>query len=82
MYPGMIKDAKSEDNKGAERSFDNANQVEKIHAALYSNVLDNLGKNENAVYYVCQICGNTVENEAPGSCPICGAPAKKFKKIE
>ena len=82
MYPGMIKDAKSEDNKGALRSFDNANQVEEIHAALYSDVLKNLGKNESAVYYVCQICGNTIENEAPGSCPICGAPANKFKIIE
>jgi rubrerythrin len=82
MYPEMLTDAKNEDNKGAERSFDNANQVEKIHAALYEKVLDNLGKNKSAVYYVCQVCGNTVENEAPGTCPICGAPASKFKKVE
>ncbi len=82
MYPGMIKDANSDDNKGAERSFDNASKVEEIHAALYRNVLENLGKNESVVYYVCQICGNTVGNEAPGSCLICGAPENKFKKIE
>ena len=82
MYPGMIENAKGDDNKRAEKSFDNAYQVEKIHAALYSEVLDNLGNNKDVVYYVCQICGNTVENEAPGSCPICGVPASKFKRIE
>jgi rubrerythrin len=82
MYPGMIKNAKNDDNKRAEKSFDNANQVEKIHATLYGEVLDNLGNNKDVVYYVCQICGNTVEGEAPDSCPICGAPANKFKRIE
>jgi rubrerythrin len=82
MYPGMLKDAKSEDNNRAGKSFDNANQVEKIHASLYNEVLDNLGNNKDVVYYVCQVCGNTVENEAPGTCPICGAPANKFKKVE
>jgi len=38
----------------AERSFNNANQVEEIHASLYGNVLKNLGKNESVVYYVCR----------------------------
>jgi len=33
-------------------------------------------------YFVCQVCGNTVEKEAPERCPICGAPREKFKKIE
>ena len=82
MYPGMIEEAKGENNKGAERSFDNANQVEEIHSGLYSKVLENLGKNEDVVYYVCQICGNTVEKEAPDKCPICGAPASRFTRID
>ncbi|MCW4054481.1 MAG: rubrerythrin family protein, partial [Candidatus Bathyarchaeota archaeon] len=30
--------------------------------------------------YVCGICGNTVEFEAPDKCPICGAPKEKFFK--
>lgn len=82
MYPQMIKDAEKEGIKGALRSFNYANEVEKIHAGLYKKALDNLGKNENVDYYVCQVCGNTVENEAPDKCPICGAPKKSFKKIE
>ena len=31
-------------------------------------------------YYVCSVCGNTVEGSAPEKCPICGAPKEKFFK--
>jgi rubrerythrin len=82
MYPQMIEEAKAEGNKDAEISFDNAARVESIHAGLYKKALDNLGKNEDVVYYVCPVCGNTVENEAPDKCPICSAPGKKFMRID
>ncbi len=32
-------------------------------------------------YYVCRICGNTVEDVAPEKCPICGASGTKFFKV-
>lgn len=82
MYPQMIEDAKAEGNNGALRSFNYANEVEKIHAELYKKALENLGKNEEVDYYVCQVCGNTVENEPPDECPICKAKKQAFKKIE
>jgi rubrerythrin len=82
MYPQMIEDAKTEGNDGALRSFNFANEVEKIHAKLYKKALENLGKNPDVDYYVCQVCGNTVENEAPDECPICGAKKQAFKKID
>jgi rubrerythrin len=82
MYPQMIEDAKTEGNSGALRSFNFANEVEKIHAELYKKALENLGKNPDVDYYVCQVCGNTVENEAPDECPICGAKKQAFKKID
>src|SRR4030042_6117967 len=65
MYPQMIEDAKNENHQRAFRSFDHANKVEKIHADLYIKALDNLGNNSEVKYYVCQVCGNTVENDAP-----------------
>ncbi|MCL4474913.1 MAG: rubrerythrin family protein, partial [Nitrospirae bacterium] len=37
MYPQMIEDANAEGNKGALRTFNYANEVEKVHAALYQN---------------------------------------------
>jgi rubrerythrin len=83
MYPAMIEDAKAEDNKGALRSFTYANDVEKIHAALYQKALDGLGKEEkDADYYVCQVCGMTVEGEAPDECPVCKSKKQAFKKVE
>jgi rubrerythrin len=82
MYPEMIAAAQAEGNKAAERSFSYANEVEKIHAGLYQKALDNLGSNETTDYYVCQICGNTVEGEPPDKCPICASPKKMFIKID
>ena len=81
MYPRMIEEAEAEGNKAAITSFKNANVVEEIHAGLYQKALDNLGDNPDVDYYVCRVCGNTVEGEAPERCPICGAPMKMFKKI-
>jgi rubrerythrin len=82
MYPQMIRDAEEEGNKGALRSFTFANEVEKIHADLYRKALENIGKNAEVDYYVCQICGHTVENEPPDKCPVCGAGKKAYKKID
>ncbi len=82
MYPQMIEDAKAEKNESALRSFNFANEVEKIHAELYKKALETIGKNQEVDYYVCQVCGNTVEAEAPDECPICGAKKQAFKRIE
>ena len=81
MYPQMIEEARKEGNKQAQQSFEFANKVEKIHAELYQKALNNMGKNEAVDYYVCQVCGNTVENAAPDKCPICGASKSMFIKI-
>lgn len=81
MYPQMIDEAKKEGNKQALQSFEIASKVEKIHADLYQKALNNLGKNESVDYYVCQVCGNTVEKAAPDKCPICGASKSQFTRI-
>ncbi len=83
MYPEMIMEAEKEGNSPeAVRSFDLANKVESIHASLYQKALDHLGNNEPVDYYVCRICGNTVENSAPDKCHICSAPGSMFVKID
>jgi len=82
MYPKMIDEAKAEGNALAERTFVYANEVEKIHADLYKKALETLGKNAETDYYVCQVCGNTVEDHAPDECPICKAKKQAFKKID
>ena len=82
MYPQMIKEAEEEGNKGALRSFNYANDVEKIHADLYKKALESLGSNEDTDYYVCAVCGYTAEGEAPDECPVCKAKKTAFKKID
>jgi rubrerythrin len=82
MYPEFIEDAKKEGKESALRSFNFANEVEKVHAQLYRKALENIGRNPDVDYYVCQVCGNTVEGAPPDECPICGAKKEAFKKID
>ena len=83
MYPKMIADAEAEGHKAALRSFQYANEVEKVHAALYQKALDTLDiQAETYDYYVCSVCGHTHEKEPPEKCPVCGANANAFFKSE
>ena len=85
MYPQFIDTGNSENDKKAVDSFDLANKVEKIHHSLYQEAVSDLEKGtvrELKPFYVCQICGNTVEGEAPDKCPVCGASKQMFKPIE
>jgi len=85
MYPKYIEDAKKEANNQAVWSFQVASKVEQIHAQLFQkaiNALKEKKKLEKVDYYVCNICGNTVEESPPEKCPICGAPKTKFSKID
>jgi rubrerythrin len=84
MYPEYLKIAEREGNKQAVWSFDVANKVEQIHAGLYSRAIDSMKKKQDLAqidYFVCGVCGNTVEGDPPEKCPICGAPRNKFHKI-
>ena len=82
MYPKMINEAKEEDNKAALMSFMYANTVEKIHAELYQKALDAMSSLAETAYFVCDVCGNTVEGAAPDKCPICGVNKDHFMKID
>ena len=85
MYPEFIEDAKAEDNKGAERTFNYANEVEKIHHKLYETALESVenGKDlEKQDIYICPVCGYTHEGKPPEKCPVCGTVKKMFRKID
>jgi rubrerythrin len=82
MYPPMIEAAVEEGNKAAERTFSYANKVEKIHAKLYQDALDNLDNQEEVDYYVCSVCGYTCEGEPPDVCPVCKSTSKAFFKVD
>ena len=85
MYPAFIEQAKQDGNRRAEISFTFAGKVEEIHHELYQKALEVLEAGEqlkDEPYFVCPVCGNTVESKAPERCPVCGAPGDKFKRVE
>lgn len=85
MYPQFLAEAKAEGNKAAQMSFQYALVVEEIHHDLYQKALETLtqGKDlENAVIYVCPVCGNTVIGQAPDKCHVCGVPKEKFIEVK
>jgi rubrerythrin len=85
MYPEFLEVAAQEGANQASWSFNIANEVEKIHAEFYEQAAKALeaGGDMKAVdYYVCKVCGNTVEGEPTEKCPICNASAKAFFKVE
>jgi len=84
MYPGFIEVAAEEEENRANWSFNIANDVEEIHAELYKKAAEALKENKDLPvvdYYVCQVCGNTVEDSPPDKCPICNAPLSSFDLI-
>jgi rubrerythrin len=85
MYPVFIEEAQEERNDRAQRTFDLANKVEKIHYGYFEAALKAVKEGTSppdVTYYVCQVCGNTVPDGAPDKCPICGSPATAFRKID
>ncbi len=85
MYPKFLEIARNERNKRAEWSFNVANEVEEIHAGLFQTALVALKNRLDLAaveYYVCQVCGHTVEGNAPEKCPICGAPNNKYTQVD
>ena len=82
MYPAMIRDAEEEGQKAAAITMGYLAEVEQSHARHYRKVLDSLENLPGAEYYVCSVCGYTVESEVPDTCPVCKSSSKVFFKIE
>ena len=82
MYPPYLDEAKAEGLDKAVRSFTYAMEAEKVHAQLFDDVLSNLSKEDESVYYLCPVCGYVEKNTTPNVCPICNAKGSSFVKID
>lgn len=85
MYPPFLEEAKKEGDRMAEISFRNALAVEEIHHDLYQKALSAVKSGGDLTarpVYVCEICGNTVYDNAPDKCPVCGVPKERFTLID
>lgn len=84
MYPAFKAVAELQKEKPATRSFSYALEAEKIHAVIYKDAkktVEGGGDISLRDVFICDVCGHTVEGEAPDYCPICGARKEKFKKF-
>ncbi len=82
MYPVFIHEAEGERNAAAMRTFNYALEAESEHARLFADALCNLQTmTAETVYYVCAICGYTVEKLTFDRCPVCHHPKERFETI-
>ncbi len=81
-YPKMLKEAEEDGEKTVAIVFSQARDVDAVHTKLYKKALNHLIAEEFTEYYVCTVCGYTVERKAPETCPICNAPKSRFKKVD
>jgi len=82
MYPAFIAEADAAGNAAAVRTFNAALEAEKEHARLYTELLNNLAHaTVKTSYYVCAICGFTVDKITFERCPVCNAPGEKFEEV-
>jgi len=84
MYPAFYAVAQLQEEKGAMQTFNFALQAEKIHASMYQNAKRTVETRKDiqlGMMHICEVCGHTVEGEAPDRCPVCGASKEKFRKF-
>jgi rubrerythrin len=82
MYPAYKTVAQMQGERAAETSFTWALEAEKIHASLYQKAKQAVDQGKDAnlkAIQICNVCGYTVEGDAPARCPICNASKDSFK---
>jgi rubrerythrin len=84
MYPKFLAEAQAEGNNPAVFAFKHALAVEEIHHGLYTQALNAVKSDSDlpdAKIYVCPVCGNTVKDNIPDKCPVCGAAKEQFQEV-
>jgi len=77
--------AKFQGENSAYRSFDWSYQMEKKHLELFQRAKDAVAGSRDMdldAVQVCEVCGYTLEGEAPDYCPVCKAEKSKFKAFD
>src|SRR5579864_164157 len=82
MYPTFIRQAKSEGNTDALRTFTFARAAEAEHAKLYTEALQDLENMKvSRILYVCPVCGFTTPEPVSERCPTCATPKERFERV-
>ncbi len=83
MYPEFIAEAKAAKNSDALRTFNFAIKTEVEHARLYTGALNKLQtlKGGAKQYFVCKVCGYTVESLNFLRCLVCGVAKEEYISV-
>ena len=85
MYPKMHDEAIKAKERRAATSLRWAMETEKNHAEIYKKlrVLASSGRDRSISqkFYVCSVCGYTVESAPPDVCPLCSAGRAMFREF-
>jgi rubrerythrin len=84
MYPSYMEVAKFQEENGAYRSFEWSYKTEKQHRALFEKAKAAVAEEKDVELgpiQVCEVCGYTLEGDAPDRCPVCGAERKRFTEF-
>ncbi len=82
MYPVYMEVAKLQGEDGAYRSFHWSYQTEKKHKELFEKAKRAVDAGNDVdldPIQVCDVCGYTLEGDAPDNCPVCSAKKKQFR---
>ena len=85
MYPAYIEVAKLQSENQAQRSFEWSYYTEKMHLELFKRAQKTVEKKKDldlGPVQVCEVCGYTLEGDAPDECPLCMAKKDMFKSFE
>ncbi len=85
MYAAYKAVAELQNEKGAVRTTNYALEAEKIHSEMYNQAKKTVagGKDiEVGTIHVCEVCGHTVDGDAPDVCPVCSAPRSQFTAFQ
>jgi rubrerythrin len=84
MYPAYFAVAELQAEANAGKQMSRALAAEKVHFSLYQKASKNASAGKDigeTSYYICPVCGFTMEGDPPDVCPICGAKHDVFRKF-
>lgn len=85
MYPAYMEVAEFQGEKDAHRSFEWAYKTEKMHKSLFERAREAVSESKDVdlgPVQVCEVCGYTLEGEAPDRCPVCNAEKNRFSAFQ
>jgi rubrerythrin len=83
MYPAFVQQAEADHNRNASQTFELARRAEVQHSNLFANALTCLenGWEVGRTYYVCTVCGYTVDGPVTDHCISCASPPEKYEAV-